>query len=125
MTRIISFALAIIGLISLPVRAADQTERANSPKADFHLTQNMVVGTTTLKPGNYKVQCVMAGDKEFLVVTSADDGKEVARVPCHPEELQAKTQFSDFRFTKRADGVAELTGARIRGEKVEHRVTTD
>lgn len=125
MTRIISFALALVALAVLPARAADQTERANSPKADFRLTQTMVVGTATLKAGNYKVQCKMVGDAEFLVVTSADDGKEVARVPCHPEDLSAKVEFSDFRFTKSADGVATLTAVRIRGEKIEHRVTTD
>lgn len=125
MTRAIFFALALIGLSVLPARAADQTERPNSPVADFHLTHDLLVGTVTLKPGNYKFQCKMVGDAEFLVVTSAGDGKEVTRVPCHPETLQAKTEYSDFRFTKRPDGVAELTGVRIRGEKVEHRVTTN
>lgn len=124
MTRILCLAVAILGVVAIQARAADQTAagKANSPKAEFQITHDILVGTTMLKAGTYKFQCMMFGDAEFLVVTSADTNKEVARVPCTPEQLQDKVNFSDFRFTKRPDGVAELTAVRIRGEKVAHKV---
>ena len=66
----------------------------------------------------------MFGDKEFLVVTN-DDGREVARVPCRPEELKAKVELSDFRYSRNQTGAAILTAVRIRGEKIAHVVVTD
>lgn len=124
MTRIVVFACALVALVAVQAHAADQTMKAKSPKAEFTLSSDMVVGTTTLKPGTYKFQCVTVDDGEFLVVTN-DDGKEVARVPCKPEELKAKNDVSDFRFTRRPDGVAELTAVRIRGEKIGHRIVAN
>lgn len=124
MIRMLSIACALAILVAVPASAADQTEKVMSPKSDFTLSQPLVVGATTLAPGQYAFQCKMIGDKEYLVVTG-EDGKEVARVPCVPEELTAKVQTSDFRYAKRPDGVAELTAVRIRGEKVAHRVVSD
>ena len=124
MTRIVVFACAIVALVAVQSRAADQTMKAKSPKAEFTLSHDLVVGTTTLKPGTYKFQCVTVGESDFLVVTN-NDGKEVARVPCKAEELTTKNDMSDFRFLRRPDGIAELTGVRIRGEKVSHKVVTN
>jgi hypothetical protein len=122
MTRVFTIACALAVVFAIPARAADQIEKANSPTAEFHLTQPLVVGSATLTPGSYKFQCRMVGDKEYLVVTSNEDGREVARVPCHPEELTAKIGVSDFRSLRRPDGPSSLTGVRIKGEKIEHRV---
>ena len=124
MTRIVVFACAIVALVAVSSPAADQTMKAKSPKAEFTFSNELVVGTTTLKPGTYKFQCVTVGEADFLVVTN-DEGKEMARVPCKPEELKAKNEVSDFRFVRRPDGVAELTAVRIRGEKIGHRVATN
>jgi len=123
MTRIVVFACAIVALVAVQARAADQTMKAKSPKAEFALSHELVVGTTTLKPGIYKFQCVTLAEGDFLVVTN-EDGKEVTRVPCTPEELTAKVADSDYRFMRRPDGVAQLTSVRIRGEKVGHKIVT-
>ncbi len=121
MVRTFVCLCVLAALWTAPARAADQAMHAKSPKAEFTLSHELVVGTATLKPGAYRFQCVTVGDAEFLVVTN-DEGKEVARVPCRPEELTAKNDTSDFRFTRRADGMAELTAVRIRGERLAHRV---
>jgi len=123
MTRIV-LACAFVALASLPSRAADQAMQAKSPKAEIKISSALVVGAETLKPGVYQFQCVTVGDTDFLVVTN-DSGKEVARVPCRPEERPAKNEVSDYRYTRRPDGVAELTGVRFRGEKVIHQVVTN
>lgn len=122
MTRIV-LACAVVALVSLPSRAADHATQAKSPKVEITTSFALVVGAETLKPGTYRFQCVTVNDVDFLVITN-DSGKEVARVPCKPEELSTKNEISDYRFTRRTDGKAELTGVGFRGEKVLHRVVT-
>jgi hypothetical protein len=124
MTRIVLFVCALTALLAVQARAADPPMHANSPKAEFSISYPLVVGDATLKPGTYRFQCVTIEGSDFLVVTN-EDGKEVARVPCRPEELTAKTAVSEYRFTRRPDGTAELTGVRLRGEKIEHRIATN
>ena len=126
MKRIISLACGALAMLAIPAFASAQaTHPGNSPKADFHLTESLVVGTTTLAAGDYKFQCKHIDGQEFLVVTSADDGREVARVPCRPEELQKKVEMSDFRSISGPSGVHQLTAVRIKGEMVSHRLVLD
>jgi hypothetical protein len=126
MKSIISVVCGVLATVAVPVLASAQPPHAvNSPKAEFQLSEPLVVGSVTLKPGAYTFQCKKIGEQEFLVVTSADDGREVARVPCRPEELQKKTEISEFRSVPRSDGIYALSSLRIKGETVAHRVVTD
>jgi hypothetical protein len=119
-------AAVALTIVAFPnVAAAQADHHANSKKAEFHLSSPLTVGTTTLKVGDYKFQCIRFGDKDFLVVTTVEDGKEVARVPCMPEELMNKPEVSDIRTVPDAAGGRVLSGVRIRGEKVAHRVAVD
>jgi hypothetical protein len=126
MMKIISVLCGVLATVAVPAFASAQPPHAvNSSKAEFQLTEPLAVGGETLKPGDYKFQCKKIGEQEFLVVTSADDGREVARVPCRPEELQKKTEISEFRSVPRPDGIHALSSVRIKGETVAHRVVTD
>jgi hypothetical protein len=111
-------------MVALPgVGSAQTTHTANSPKGDLLTSSPLVIGTTTLKPGSYKVQCITVDGQEFLVVTS-DDKQEVARVPCKPEVLAQAVKDTDIRSVKGADGVQTVTSVRIRGEKIAHTIAT-
>lgn len=123
--KILSLLCGVLAIVAVPALASAQPSHANSPKAEFQLTEPLVVGSETLQPGDYKFQCKKIGDAEFLVVTSADDGREVARVPCKPEQLQKKTEISEFRSVPRPDGIHVLSSVRIKGETIAHRVATD
>jgi hypothetical protein len=124
--NIISVVCGVLATVALPALASAQPRHSmNSPKADLQITEPLAVGSETLQPGEYKFQCKRIGEQEFLVVTSADDGREVARVPCRPEELQKKIVISEFRSVPRPDGIHALTSLRIKGETVAHRVVTD
>lgn len=115
-------ASAFLAVLALPglARAQDVHHAGKSPKTDLHVSTSIVVGTTTLKEGDYKFQCVDIAGKQFLVVKN-DDGDEVARVPCEPEALQATVTTSEFRSITR-DGQRYLTAVRIKGETIAHRV---
>jgi len=118
-------AFAFLAVVALPAMASAQTEHsAKSAKTDLRVSRDIVVGTHTLKPGDYTFQCVEIDGKHYLVVKSVDDG-EVARVPCEPETLSAKVTTSDFRSITREDGKTYLTAVRIKGETVAHRVAAN
>ena len=120
------FALlcAVAAVVAFPARGWAQAAHSgkDSPKTDLHLTVPIVVGSTTLKAGDYKFQCKEVDGQHFLVVTAEDDGRELARVPCTPETLDKKVTTSEFRSIKRPDGTTALTAVRIKGETVAHRV---
>lgn len=121
-------AFALVAASLLPVRAIAQTAHdhaADSPKATIAVEQDLVVGTTVLKPGEYKFQCRTFNDKTFLVVTNAETGKEVARVACVKEALNAQVTDTQFRSVARADGKRVLVSLKIRGEAVAHNVVVD
>jgi hypothetical protein len=116
-------AAVALTIVAFPnVAAAQADHHANSKKTEIHLSTPLTVGTTTVKVGDYNFQCVRFGDKDFLVVTSVSDGKEVARVPCTPEELMNKAPVSDIRTVPDGAGGRVLSAVRIRGEKTAHRV---
>jgi hypothetical protein len=114
-----------LAMAALPrAGSAQATHMANSPKAELYTSDPLVVGTTTLKPGHYEVQCKTIDGQEFLVVSSATNADEIARVPCVPEVLGEALKATDFRSTKGADGVRALTAVRIKGERVVHHVAS-
>jgi hypothetical protein len=116
-------AFALVAASLLPARAVAQTTHDhpyNSPKATITVDQKMVVGTATLEPGDYTLQCRTFGDKTFLVVTSVDTGKEVVRVPCVREVLTDAVTDSQTESLIRPDGQRVLVSVRIRGESFVH-----
>jgi hypothetical protein len=105
----------------LPRAAMSQTHAEKSAKTDLHLSQPLVVGTVTLTPGDYKLQCKLIDGNHFLVVTS-DEGTEVTRVPCTPETLTKKADTTEYRTVTVPDGSRQLSSLRIKGESIAHRV---
>ncbi|MBZ5559115.1 MAG: hypothetical protein LAO77_17730 [Acidobacteriia bacterium] len=116
-------ACGVVAMLAFPVFASAQDTHAPSKVADFHLSTALKVGTTTLKPGDYKFQCIFVDGGHFMVVKS-EDGKEVARVPCTPEDLGRRNEVSEFRSITRPDGTRDLSAVRFKGETISHRVAT-
>lgn len=122
MKRIITVALGVFAALAITVQASAQVAHSDmTKKAELHLTQPLVVGTQTLSTGDYHYQCITIDGETFLVITSDDNGKEVARVPCTPQPLASKAEMSDIRTITR-DGQNYLTAVRIKGELVMHRL---
>jgi hypothetical protein len=121
--------MAVLGLLTAllaPARAfaqapAPHNHPYDSPKATINVERDLVVGTTTLKPGEYRFQCRTIDGRTFLVVTLANGGKEIARVPCEREQLNGAISESEFRTVIR-EGQQVLVSVRIKGESVAHTV---
>jgi hypothetical protein len=122
MKRLVFVACASLAVLVFPLRAGAQDAHADSPKTTLSVTKALAVGTTILQPGTYKFQCRRFDGRTFLVVTSVETGKELARVPCVEETLNATVTNSDYRSIVREDGTRTLTSVRIKAQAVAHRV---
>lgn len=122
MKRLIVF-LSVLVLLAFPAFAAAQVAHAEiSAKANFNSTTSFVVGSQTLPGGDYRFQCKTIDGHHYMVVTSADDGAEVARVPCEPEAILTKAAQSEIRSLSRPDGMHVISSVRFKGELVAHRI---
>jgi hypothetical protein len=122
MKRLVFIICASVAVLVFPVRAVAQEAHADSPKTTLTVTAALVVGPTVLQPGEYRFQCRTFDGRTFLVITSVVSGKEIARVPCVKETLEAPVSDSDYRAVVREDGKRTLTSVRIKGEAVAHRL---
>lgn len=122
----IFFGACLVAAVLAPARAMaqDHAGHPDSPKAALTIEQPLTIGNTMIAPGEYRFQCRHIGDRDMLVVTNAETGKEVARVPCKRLDLQSKTKESQFNVST-ATGSRTLVSLRIKGETVEHVVITD
>jgi hypothetical protein len=121
MKRFILAASVAVAALLLPLRAAAQPVHADSPKATLIVVNELVIGTATLQPGEYKIQCKTIEGKTFLVVVSTETGKEVARVACVQEAFDGKVTETTYG-TKSDGGKRTLTWVRIKGETSQHTV---
>ena len=110
-------------VLLLPLSAVAQSHhRAASPKATITVPATLVVGTAVIASGDYRFQCLEIDGKTYLVITSIDTGKEITRVPCVREALDAKVVQSELRSVVSTSGVRELKSVRIKGDTVAHRL---
>jgi hypothetical protein len=122
MKRLVLVACASLAVLLLPLAAAAQPAHADSPRVTMILAQDTLVGTAVLQPGEYRFQCRTFEGKTFLVVSSVETGKEITRVPCVRETLDAKVPESALRTLLTPDGKRTLTLVKIKGELVAHRI---
>ena len=121
MKRFILAASALVAVLVFPVRTAAQPAHADSPKATLIVANELVVGTATLLPGEYRIQCKTIEGKTFLIVVATETGKEVARVACVREAFDGKVPETTYGSTVGTRG-RTLTWVRIKGETSQHKV---
>lgn len=122
MKRFTLAASVVLVALLLPLRAAGQPAHSDSPKVSLLVANELVVGTATLLPGEYKIQCKTIDGKTFLVVVSTETGKEVARVACVRETFEGKVPDTTYGTAPGTAGKRTLTWVRIKGETSQHKV---
>lgn len=118
---ILSVCVTVFALIPLAA-AAQGAAHENSPRATITVDNPTLVGTTTLKPGEYRFQCRHIDGKTYLVVSAVESGKEIVRVPCQEEALPVKVDASQLRVVVGADGTRTLQSVRIKNDTIAHRI---
>ena len=126
MKRLMLVTFAALAVVLLPLRAAaQQPMHADSPKVTISVSEDLTVGTTVLKPGDYRFQCKTFDGKTFLIISSVETGKEITRVACVREMLDGKVTDSQYRALRDASGKRVLTHVRIKGETAEHKIVVN
>ena len=121
--RSLLFAVCAASVVLFPLRAAAQDPlHADSPRVTMTVSNPTLVGTTMLKPGAYRFQCRHFDGKTFLVISQAESGKEILRVPCDQESLDVKVAESELRAIVNPNGTRVLQTVRIKGETIAHRI---
>ncbi len=122
MKRFITFVAGVIALSALPALAADKAQ-SDVHKSVLKVSDTLVVGDKTLKPGDYKFECRMIDGQEIMTIRDQKD-VEVARVPCKAVDLGKKVDVSEFRTRNMPDKTKQLIDVRIKGETIAHTVAT-
>jgi copper(I)-binding protein len=125
MKRLFVVLCGAVALLALPALASAQTHADKVHKADLHFSDPTVVGTVTLEAGDYRFECKTIDGKHVMVLKNAENGKEVASVPCKPVDLTAKVDATQFRTIKREDGKRALSDIRVKGELIAHTVVAE
>ncbi|HXW57768.1 MAG TPA: hypothetical protein VEJ67_18595 [Candidatus Cybelea sp.] len=71
---------------------------AHTDTVQFTAVSSTEIGTTELKPGNYRFEVAVNGEK--VKVVDQDSGKTVAEVPCHWVTLDKKPYSTEVVVTK-------------------------
>ncbi len=121
MKRLIALLLGVFAISVLPAAAAEQPQ---IHKTTLTVTDQIVIGGTTLKAGEYKFECRMTDGKEMMYFID-NKGVEVAKAPCTPTTLPQKVQSTEYRTRNNADGTKTLTSVRIKNETIAHTVATN
>lgn len=100
----------------------------------FHIGSSVLVGTTLLKSGMYKVQHVREGNDHVLIfrvirmnkyknpMGNERLGEEVARVKCTTEPVSKKWRNPKLLVTRNASGQRVAEFVQIKGENVLHKL---
>lgn len=116
------FIVCVLAVVVFPLPAVAQHVHTDSPTVTLTVVNSVVVGTTILQPGDYRFRCRTFEGRTFLIVTPVNSNKEIVRVPCSRETLDAAVTHSEYRTAVREDGTRTLTSVRIKGESVAHRL---
>jgi hypothetical protein len=115
MTRLFGVIAILLLAALVPVGyAQDHVSRAS-----ITLTEAVVVGTTTVEPGEYRFECKDVDGQHFMIVSR--EGKEVTRTQCNRVELNAKIKQTSHRTMMR-ENTRIMTELRINGETFAHRL---
>jgi hypothetical protein len=121
--RSLMFAVCTAFVLLFPLRAAAQDPlHADSPRVTITVNNPMLVGNAVLKPGDYLFQCREFDGKTFLVISQVESKKEILRIPCEKESLDARNVNSELRAIVNANGTRVLQSIRIKGETIGHRI---
>jgi hypothetical protein len=119
MKKVIVSAIICLLLVSMAALAADTKAMGVGKTQTVTFAENVKVGNTVLKAGDYRVQHIMDGTQHVLVFKSMTKNDEKARVNCNMVELPKKADQTILGFDV-ASGQKTLNAITFRGESYKH-----
>ena len=122
-----------IGLMGSQLFAQQEGSLISDKGGKFHIGSSVLVGSTLLKAGMYKVQHVMEGNDHVLIFRVIEMnkyknpmgnewlGEEVARVKC-TTDASKKWRNTKLLVVRNASGQRVVEGVQVKGENVLHKL---
>lgn len=112
------FLLVVValGLVSVVVAAQHSNATEHPVKSDLTVTSDMMVGTTMLKAGEYKLVC----DREIISFAEHATGKVVLKVECKGKELSEASKETKLYVSTDPSGKKKVDKLLVKGSHIEH-----
>ena len=108
--------VASLGVVSVVVAAQHVNTNEKPVKSDLTVPADVMVGTTILKAGEYKIAC----DREMITFADHDTGKVALKVECKGKELSAPSKTTSLYVSTDASGTRKVDKLLIKGSPIEH-----
>ncbi|MCR4375875.1 MAG: hypothetical protein NUW22_13610 [Acidobacteria bacterium] len=114
--RKILLLVASLGLVSVVVAAQHVNTNEKTVKSDLTVPADVMVGTTMLKAGEYKIAC----DREMITFADHDTGKVALKVECKGKELREPSKITSLYVATDASGTRRIQKLLVKGSTIEH-----
>jgi hypothetical protein len=108
--------VASLGLVSVVVAAQHVNTNEKPVKSDLTVPADVMVGTTLLKAGEYRIAC----DREMITFADHDTGKVALKVECKGKELSEPSKTTSLYVSTDASGKRKIDKLLIKGSPIEH-----
>ena len=108
--------VASLGLVSVVVAAQHVNTNEKPVKSDLTVPSDVMVGTTMLKAGEYKIAC----DREMITFSTHDTGKVMLKVECKGKELSEASKITSLYVSTDASGTKKVDKLLVKGSHIEH-----
>ena len=108
--------IASLLVVSAVVAAQHLNTKETPVKGDLTVASDVMLGTTLLKAGDYKVSC----DRETISFSDANTGKKVFKAPCKGRELSEVSKETTIHVTADKSGTKIVDKLLLKGSNIEH-----
>jgi hypothetical protein len=109
-------ALALVCGTALIAQAPAHQHLGKKIRDQFTIEQPVLIGSVTLKAGQYEIIC----DGATMSFKFVETGANVLTVPCHGKELTTKAAQTEIYMSEGPKGVSVVTRILLKGSNIEH-----
>ncbi len=109
-------ALALVCGTALIAQASEHHQAGKKIRDEITLAQPVMVGSVTLKAGQYQIIC----DGATISFTFVQTGEKVLTVPCRGKELASKAAQTEVYIEPGPNGIGVVTKILLKGSNIEH-----
>ena len=109
-------ALALVCGTALIAQAPAHQHIGKKIRDEITIEQPVMIGSATLKAGQYEIIC----DGATMSFTYVQTGEKVLTVQCHGKEMASKATTTEVYIEPGPKGVGVVTKILLKGSNIEH-----